>query len=84
MSPNRHPRVRPALLPREPLHGGQGAGRIEKATHVVTVDGASADFAIRVPFRVSGVELDPAYEILRWTPEYRAAADSVHSMASGR
>jgi hypothetical protein len=62
----------------------RGAGPAEKATHLVTVDGASADFAIRVPFRVTGVELDSAYEILRWTPEYRAAADSVHSMASGR
>jgi hypothetical protein len=57
----------------------RGAGRAEKATHVVRVDRTSADFAIRVPFRVTGVELDPAYEILRWTPEYRTAADSVRS-----
>ena len=62
----------------------QGAGRTEKAAHVVTVDGTSADFAIRVPFRVTGVELDPGYEILRWTPKYRAAADSMRSTASGR
>ena len=62
----------------------RGPGSAEKATHVVTIDGTSVDFAMHVPFRVTRVELDPAYEILRWTPEYRAAADSVRSVASGK
>lgn len=62
----------------------RGAGPADKATKVVKVDGASTDFAIHVPFRVTAVELDPAYEVLRWTLEYHAAADSVRSATSGR
>jgi hypothetical protein len=57
----------------------RGPGRGESVTQTVAIDGATAEFAIPVPFRVTEVTLDPAYEVLRWTPEYRAAADSVRS-----
>jgi hypothetical protein len=42
--------------------------------HVVPITGAEADFTVPVAFTTEKVELDPGYEILRWTPEYHAAA----------
>jgi aminopeptidase N len=62
------------------VNGAAGSG---STTHTVEIDGATAEFAIRLPFRVTEIALDPAYEVLRWTPEYRAAADSVRAAASG-
>lgn len=54
-------------------HGARG----ERVSQVVDVNGASTAFTIDPPFRVVRVELDPDYEVLRWTPEFRALADSV-------
>jgi len=55
------------------LHGKEGA----RASQVVTVTGANTDFSVTPAFTVSRVVLDPDYEVLRWTPEYRALADSI-------
>lgn len=41
--------------------------------HVVPITGARADFAVPVAFTTEKVDLDPGYEVLRWTPQYRAA-----------
>jgi aminopeptidase N len=60
-------------------HGAAG----EHATQTIVVDGASTPFAIPAAFTVTRVELDPLYEVLRWTPEFRALADSVRR-AAGR
>jgi len=54
--------------------GGRG-----ELFHLVVTTGANVEFAVPVGFRVSSVILDPDFEILRWTSEYRAAADSAHS-----
>jgi hypothetical protein len=42
--------------------------------HVVPITGAATEFSVPVAFPTEKVELDPGYEVLRWTPEYRAAA----------
>ena len=41
---------------------------------MVPITGAKADFTVPVAFPTVKVELDPGYEVLRWTPEYHAAA----------
>jgi hypothetical protein len=40
----------------------------------VKVSGARTEFTLPVKFRARSVTLDPHYLVLRWTPEYRAAA----------
>ncbi|HEX5702483.1 MAG TPA: M1 family aminopeptidase [Pyrinomonadaceae bacterium] len=40
----------------------------------VRVGGARTTFVVPVGFRARSVTLDPHYHVLRWTPEYRAAA----------
>jgi hypothetical protein len=56
----------------------------QQLEHRLTIAGARADFALRPGFRAASVVLDPGYEILRWTPAYRAAADSVRSKRGRR
>jgi hypothetical protein len=51
----------------------------ERIVHVVEITGASATFMVAPGFRVVEAVLDPDYKVLRWTPEYRALADSVQS-----
>jgi hypothetical protein len=47
--------------------------------HVVEVGGASTAFTVAPGFQAVDVVLDPGYEVLRWTPEFHALADSVRS-----
>lgn len=54
-------------------------GETEEVVHFVDATGASVAFAVPVGFRASAVVLDPDFEVLRWTSEYRAAADSASS-----
>jgi hypothetical protein len=46
----------------------------EVVDHIVPISGGDAEFTVPVAFTSAKVELDPRYEVLRWTPEYRAAA----------
>lgn len=48
----------------------------QRSVHKITVNGARTDFVMPVKFRVRLVTLDPHYQVLRWTPEYRAAAEA--------
>ena len=57
------------------LRGAEG----EKLSRVVEIVGATATFSVAPGFRVTDVVLDPDYEVLRWTPEFRALADSVRA-----
>lgn len=52
---------------------GSGGQRIVR---VVEITGASAAFTVAPGFQVVEAVLDPDYKVLRWTPEYRALADS--------
>jgi hypothetical protein len=47
----------------------------------IKVNGALTEFVLPVKFRVQSITLDPHYLILRWTPEYRAAAEAARSGA---
>ena len=47
--------------------------------HKIKVSGAQTKFAFPVKFRVHSTTLDPHYLVLRWTPEYRAAAEAARS-----
>jgi len=39
----------------------------------VEVEGAKTEFTLPVKFVAQTVSLDPNFQVLRWTPEYRAA-----------
>jgi aminopeptidase N len=56
------------------------AGR--RMTRRVRVRGASTSVSFRAPFPVQSVTLDPHYEVLRWAPEYRAAAQKAAPSAT--
>ena len=62
------------------LRGAEG----QKLSHVVEIIGATATFSVAPGFRVADVVLDPDYEVLRWTPEFHAMADSVRAAAQRR
>ena len=51
----------------------------ERMSNVVEVTNASAAFELTPPFTVVRMVLDPNYEVLRWTPEYHALADSIRT-----
>jgi hypothetical protein len=51
----------------------------ERMVRVVEITGASVTFTAAPGFRVAEAVLDPGYEVLRWTPEYRALADSIRA-----
>ncbi|HKC86222.1 MAG TPA: M1 family aminopeptidase, partial [Blastocatellia bacterium] len=44
-----------------------------KQSLMVEVDGAKTEFTLPAPFAAQTVALDPHFQVLRWTPEYRAA-----------
>ena len=48
----------------------------QRSVHKITVNGARTDFIMPVKLPVRSVTLDPHYQVLRWTPEYRAAAEA--------
>jgi len=62
------------------LRGAEG----QKLSRVVEIVGATATFSVTPGFRVADVVLDPDYEILRWTAEFRALADSVRGAVQRR
>ncbi len=68
-----------AHLPVE-IRGAEG----QKLSRVVEIVGATATFSVTPSFRVTDVVLDPQYEVLRWTPEFHALADSVRAAAQRR
>ena len=43
-------------------------------TRTLNIDGAQTEFNWAVNFRVRNVSLDPNFEVLHWTPEYREQA----------
>jgi aminopeptidase N len=45
----------------------------QKQSVMVEVDGAKTEFTMPVKFVAQTVALDPHFQVLRWTPEYRAA-----------
>lgn len=57
------------------IEGTEGQRLMNK----VEVRGARTEFVLRVKFRVRAVTLDPHYLILRWTPEYHAAAEAART-----
>ena len=62
------------------LRGAEG----QKLSRVVEIVGATATFSVAPGFRVADVVLDPEYAVLRWTPEFRAMADSVRAAVKRR
>lgn len=64
------------------LRGAEGGG--QKLSRVVEIVGGTATFSIAPGFRVADVKLDPDYEVLRWTPEFHAMADSARAAMKGR
>lgn len=49
----------------------------ERFVREVEVSGARTEFILPVKFRARAVALDPHFEALRWTPEYRAETAAV-------
>ncbi len=45
----------------------------QKHRAMIEVDGAKTEFTLPVKFVAQTVALDPHFQVLRWTPEYRAA-----------
>ncbi len=45
----------------------------QKQSAQVEVDGAKTEFTLPLKFSAQTVVLDPHFQVLRWTPEYRAA-----------
>jgi aminopeptidase N len=54
----------------------------EREARVVEVTGPGTAFDFTPAFKVVRLELDPNYEVLRWTPEYHALADSIGHMSA--
>lgn len=57
------------------LEGTEG----QRSIHKIKVSGARTEFVLPVKFRVHSTTLDPHYLVLRWTPEYHAAAEAARS-----
>jgi hypothetical protein len=51
----------------------------QRSVHKIKVSGARTEFVLPVKFRVRSATLDPHYLVLRWTPEYHAAAEAARS-----
>lgn len=81
--------IRGTIAQPEPYYRAQlrvdaiGAGG-ERATTVVAVGNANIAFEMTPGFTVDRVELDPNYEVLRWTPEFRALVDSLRQPSNTR
>ncbi len=58
--------------------GGEG----QRLIHVIEIKRARTNFTVTPRFRARSVVLDPDYEILRWTPEFHAMADTTGSAPS--
>jgi hypothetical protein len=54
----------------------------QRLIHRIKVSGARTEFVLPVGFRVRSVTLDPHYLVLRWTPEYHAAAEAARAAKS--
>ncbi|HYC62344.1 MAG TPA: M1 family aminopeptidase [Thermoanaerobaculia bacterium] len=54
----------------------------QRLLRTMTVGGARSELTVPVEFRVASVVLDPHYYVLRWTPEYRAAAEDARKAAA--
>jgi hypothetical protein len=61
------------------LRGADGQGLVR----MVETTGPRAEFSFPVGFRVLSAIVDPDHEILRWTPEFRAASDSARAQHAG-
>jgi len=61
------------------IEGRNNPGR--RLFHTVKVRGPQTSFSFPGKFRVRSVVLDPHYLVLRWTPEYRAAANEARSFS---
>jgi hypothetical protein len=48
-------------------------GKGQKQSAFIEVVGAKTEFTLPVKFAAQAVALDPHFQVLRWTPEYRAA-----------
>jgi hypothetical protein len=48
-------------------------GKGQKQSTFIDVMGAKTEFTLPVKFAAQAVALDPHFQVLRWTPEYRAA-----------
>jgi hypothetical protein len=59
------------------------SARGARVTRRVEVTGEATPFEMTPGFVVDSVHLDPDYEVLRWTPEFHALADSIRR-ARGR
>jgi len=57
------------------LEGAAG----QRLIHKIKVSGARTEFVLPVGFVVHSITLDPHYLVLRWTPEYHAAAEAARS-----
>ena len=51
----------------------------QRSLYTVKVSGARTEFRLPAKFRVDSVTLDPHFLVLRWTPEYHAAADAARA-----
>ena len=54
----------------------------QRLIYKIRVNGARSDFILPAKFRVRQVTLDPHYQVLRWTPEYRDAAEAARKANS--
>ncbi|MDQ3818738.1 MAG: hypothetical protein M3362_13810 [Acidobacteriota bacterium] len=78
------PEVRGAITQAAPYYRAtlqieiQGA-QDQRLVYNVKVSEAQTEFRLPARFRVQSVTLDPHYLVLRWTPEYHAAADAARS-----
>lgn len=52
-----------------------GAG--QSITRRVAIDGPRTPIALEAPFDIERIDVDPSFQILHWTPAYRAEADAI-------
>ncbi len=53
------------------------SGDGQRALRKIEIRGAQTEFVWKIDFPVRSVALDPRFQILRWTPEYRAEATAL-------
>ncbi len=53
------------------------SGDGQRALRKIEIRGAKTEFVWKIDFPVRSVALDPRFQILRWTPEYRAEATAL-------
>lgn len=52
-------------------------GARDSAIRRLAISGERTPFAFDAPFEIQRIELDPRFEVLHWTPEYRAEAEAL-------